>query len=331
MYLKSYFALFRAQTAPATVFCLVVPYLLAGGKDILIFSILFFLGHLLHFFTFGHNSVMDYWHDLRDPSKKHHPLISGAISYEKAQKIIQTGLSLISVVFILTILYFSKNAILSLTFLTLYLVFGHSYNDGLDHSTEYSWVPISICFTALTGVGWSMVKSFDSNLIFLLIWAFLTIFYQIAWEGNLKDLWNPSEVRNFLRKFAIFDEKGPLMIKGAIPLFFTITRLLGNSSILIILSLGLETREVISLIIFLILFSLTTFFETEAVLKILRYSRKISNRQKLLDEMGKAEAFEFFRLISLLGILGLPLIVYGLIWFVGMNKLLWGTRFGPKV
>lgn len=321
---------FRAQTAPATVYTLTIPYLLSGGSDLLVFLLLFAVGHILHFFSFGHNSIMDYWHDLKDPSKQHHPLVSGKIKLETAHRVIHTGLALTALILIIIVFIFSRNPVLPLLSLMLYLVFGHAYNDGLDHSIKHSWIPISLCFTFLSGVGWLMVSEINTAFILLLLWAFFTVFYQIAFEGNLKDLWNQSEIHNPLRKYAEYIYNPPYppylsKIDTKISLFFFLIRYAVNTSILILLSVELK---VVSIVVGIML-AVFTVIELDA-LTTLHFKKHVS-RDELLKNMGIAEAFEFFRLISLLGLIAIPIIIYGLTWFILMNKLLWGTRFGPRV
>jgi hypothetical protein len=61
--MRDWLRLFRAQTGLATYFGFSVPYLIAGG-DPLIAVALLPVGLLMHYASFGHNSVMDYWHDI---------------------------------------------------------------------------------------------------------------------------------------------------------------------------------------------------------------------------------------------------------------------------
>jgi hypothetical protein len=56
------------------------------------------------------------------------------------------------------------------------------------------------------------------------------------------------------------------------------------------------------------------------------------DRNKLLPLFGLSEAFEFFRFTCLAPVSWtLILMVYGLAYFTSFNKLLWGTRLGPRV
>ena len=52
----------------------------------------------------------------------------------------------------------------------------------------------------------------------------------------------------------------------------------------------------------------------------------------MLRYFGMAEAFEFFRILTILpSIYFLLLVIIGLGYFVLMNKYLWNTDFAPRV
>lgn len=312
-------------TAPATVYCLLVPYLIAGGRDTCLIIYLFLVGHLLHYAMFGHNSVMDYWHDVNDPSKKHHPLISKRISLDKAHKTIHVLLVISNILLLIPLIF--VNTYLPLIFLFLSCIFGHAYNDGLDHFTAHSWIPISLCFTFLCATSYLIYGNPDTYFVMVVLWAFLTIFYQIAWEGNLKDVWNPYETCNPLRKHTIvIGERLIDMVDArgeALSASFLTIRGIVNS--LVITFLILLSPSPLSIVVF----TFTSIVEFYSLYKI-HFKRPIS-RGELLSLFGVAEAFEFFRLISILDLIGLPLIAYGILYFTLMNKLLWGTKFAPRV
>lgn len=283
---------------------------------------LFVLGHLLHYASFGHNSVMDYWHDVKDPSKKHHPLVSGRIGLDRAHRVIHT-LLVFSCILLLTPMYLlGKYA--SLFFASLYIVFGHAYNDGLDHATKHSWIPITLCFTCLCASSYLLVGGFETRFALVATWAFLTILYQIAWEGNLKDVWNPVELYNPLKNRVVVVKDMIVDVNRLISLLFFTVRAVLNTVVLALLLIDVGVR-----VDSLALLVATCIVELYTVLKI-HFTIAIK-RDRLLSLFGLAEAFEFFRLISVLGLPGLPLIVYGLVYFVVANRVLWGTRFGPRV
>ena len=329
--MRKYFILFRAQTAPATVFTILIPFLLAGG-DLSLVPLIFLFGTILHFASFGHNSVMDYWYDIKDPNKQHHPLERGEIKLHEAHQLIHTLLIIATILLIILTLY-SRFPVYAFISLLLYIVFGHAYNDGLDKNTILSFLPISLCFTSLTAYGWFLGNgAINEFFVFLLLWAFLTIFYQIAWEGNLKDLYNPSELNfNMLRRIATltFDLSDISKIMTSIRGFL-------NTLIIILLSLYLGIN-----IAFIIMFTLITIIEIRSIIRIhLIVSREDFSqpdvRNRLLENFGQAEAFEFFRIATLLLLTDVwpmfgIIFLYGLVWFVFMNTILFGSKFGPRV
>lgn len=333
--------LFRAQTAPATVFTILVPYLLAGGRDPLVIILIIILGTVMHYFSFGHNSVMDYWYDIHDPNKQHHPLIKGIISFESANKVIHYGLSITLLLAVLFTIYVSPVPAIALFFLMSYVAFGHAYNDGLDKNTSHSWISISLCFTSLTLYGWFLgTSSFNIITLLVALWAFLTIFYQIAWEGNLKDLWNPAEKHNLLRRIGItiWDGRIVYVRPGAYRLSFAMLslRIFVNPIIILLMALFLivtYSPTILDQILFAVVFLTLTVLESIFVYRI-HVVRE--DRYMLLEYFGKAEAIVFFQFMTLLYLVGLGymfiiLVLYGIVYFVLMNKFLWGSRFGPKV
>ena len=332
MGLADWLKLFRAQTAPATVFSILVPYLIAGGRDLITIMAIFVLGTIAHFFSFGHNSLMDYWYDVKDPNKKHHPLESGEIKFETAHKVIHYGMVLTCLGFVALTYYVSPSPVLALMSLIGYIVFGHAYNDGLDKNTSHSWISISLCFTSLALYGWFLgTGEVNAITVLIAVWAFLTIVYQIAWEGNLKDLWNPAEKHNLLRTWVEYDWSGtPIKFTSkAVSFGFMAIRLGWNTVILGMIAYYLNAG-----LMNWIMYVAFTFIETLAVIDIHDTAEhSLWSRDVLLERFGVAEAVEFFRLIaiSLQPAIVLTLVSYGLLYFVLMNRLLWGSKFGPKV
>lgn len=316
--------LFRAHTAPATVMCLLVPYLLAGGRNVVDFAVLFVLGHLLHFFSFGHNSTMDYWLDIYDPSKKHHPLVSGRIQLFDAHKVVHYGGCLTAIAVVLYSIY--RNPISLAPFL-LYVVFGHAYNDGLDHLTYHSWIPISFCFAFLSMYGYVLaVGSVTVVSVAISVWCFLVMVYETAFEGSYKDLWNPLEETNLLRRYQV--SANPPVIRSDVAMVFFILRSVVNTSVILLLAI-LLLRQLHYLTLALLV--LLTVLEVVFSYKLYRYASSGARREDVLDLFGKAEVTEFFRIASLTGYFVFFFVVYGLVYYVLMNRVLWGTKFGPRV
>jgi 4-hydroxybenzoate polyprenyltransferase len=330
--MRDWLRLFRAQTGLATYFGFSVPYLIAGGNPLVAIGLLP-VGLLMHYASFGHNSVMDYWYDVQDPAKAHHPLQSGRISLSRAHIVIHSMLALSALICIAVTLLFSPRPEVALAFLALYMAFGHAYNDGLGKHTRHSWLPISLCFTALAGWGWFLATdTFDLNLTLLLLTSLMAIAYQIGFEGNLKDLC--SDKVNLLHSLAKAMEckweSGKL----------TIIRYEGHSfwwlryiDIIVLWLLAVRLEAYLGLLV------LTLSSITQAWL-ISNMNRDVSagvERERLLGYLGKIETLQFLKLMSpmlysvgniLVFIIYMPL---GLIYFTVMNRLLWGTTWAPRV
>jgi hypothetical protein len=335
--LRDYLQLFRAHTAPASVLTLVVPYLIAGGGDLLLVGLFFLLGHLMHYFSFGHNSLMDYWLDIKDPFKRHHPLVAGRISLEDATRVVLYGQALTGVAMALLILAFSENPALSLLFFLLYFAWGHAYNDGLDHRDEHSWLSISLCLASATLISYTFTRGLDQVAALLFAWGILFELYDIGLLGNVKDLWNPAEEKNPLRRWAVYDKSGEFMglsvIGGwrgwiALLLFFWCVRLVASTAVVALVAVAVNAP--LENTVLLYFFTAVEAFAVTWTITELASARPC--RSRLLPLFGLSESVEFFRLTSLAPMpWPLLLVGYSLAYFVGMNKLLWGTRLGPRV
>lgn len=345
MNVRDWLKLFRAQTAPATVFCVVVPYLIAGGSPVNLL-ILVPLFTIVHYLSFGHNSLMDYWYDVHDPNKKHHPLESGKITLHSAHKVIHYGMVACTLLCVYVTYVLSPRFSLALLNLLMYIAWGHAYNDGLDKNTPHSWLSISMCFTHLAVYGWFLATgSIDWRLLIVALWAFLTIFYQIAWEGNLKDLWSEAERFNLLKTFGAellrYGDKWVVKNLKWVALFMTSLRVPVSTSLVLVLAItlgwswGLWTWNNI---LFLVMFILTFIGKSAPALAIqnIMYYELPFKREDLLEYFGLAESCEFFHFMSVLYVMGMGwlwtvLFIYGFTYFYAMNRLLWGSKFGPRV
>jgi len=339
---KDWLQLFRAQTAFATIYCITIPYLIAGG-DIRNLIILIPLGFLFHYLGLGHNNLMDYWYDVHDPNKQHHPLIKGTIPLHKAHIVIHYGMVFTSIASAALAFYISPAPALAIFGLLLHIVWGHAYNDGLDKQHSHSWFPIAMCYAGLMLFGWFMASSsFSITALLLYIWIIAAILYQIGWEGNLKDVWNPSERLNLARQLGVktITKDGTTYIVAPthVNMMFAFVRAVAESILILLMAWSLNALN----IIFLVGFTITMIPELYAVDKIYAIvSGKeplMPLRQNLLEAFGIAEAFNFFRVITVYMatsitalIIGLALIAAGMLYFVALNKYLWGSRFGPKV
>jgi 4-hydroxybenzoate polyprenyltransferase len=331
--LRDYLQLFRAHTAPVSVLTLVVPYLIAGGGNLVLVGLFFLFGHLMHFFSFGHNSLMDYWVDIRDPNKRHHPLVAGRIRLEDAARVVLYGQALTGVAIALVILAYSQNPALSLLFFFLYFAWGHAYNDGLDHRDEHSWLSISLCLASATLISYTFTRGLNRVAALLFTWGILFELYDIGLLGNVKDLWNPAEEKNPLRRWAVFENgefRGLRVTRGWIGLliFFCCVRLIASSAVVTLVATAVSVP--LENMVLLCFFTAVEAFAVTRTVSELATPRPC--RGRLLPLFGLSESIEYFRLASLTPMpWPLLLVGYSLFYFVGMNKLLWGTRLGPRV
>jgi len=247
--------------------------------------------------------------------------------------------------------YISPSPAIALLFLMGYGMWGHAYNDGLDKNTSHSWISISSSITCLVLYGWFLgTAEINTITILVALWAFLTIFYQIAWEGNLKDLWNPAEKNNLLKKLGVkleleyrhIDyEKGVkieywrIYVPNWLDKFMYYLRVGGNTLIVLLLAIMMG-YNFINNVMFTAMFIIMLIASKLPVAKMHNLVKKPFRRQELLELFGKAEAFEFYLFGTLLLLMDVwwlyfILLIYGIGYFVTMNRLLWGTKFGPKV
>jgi 4-hydroxybenzoate polyprenyltransferase len=330
--LKKWLQLFRAQTGFATFYTIVTPFLLAGG-DPWKMPIILPISLFFHYAGFGHNSVMDYWYDINDMSKKHHPLITGEISLTKAHQVIHTMLIVGYLIAVALVLLWSPSPTLALTSLLMYIVFGHAYNDGLNRHTIHSWLPISLCFAGLAAYGWFLASSeVDLTFIILVTVTFSVILYQIAFGGNLKDVCaDEVNLLKVLKKEIKCEYKsGKVNILYVGP-SFRLFRYVVDTILLGYIVFIVQTSVAGTFV--LILWTIIQARLMENMYK--RLSAGI-DRDELLSYFGKIEATEFFKIMSVIiavcGIaLYVALVLAGIFYFVLMNIILWGSIWGPRV
>ena len=327
--MRDWLQLFRAQTAPATVYALTIPCIVAGCVDTIILAYLFIVGHILHWASFGHNSLMDYLlgFDKVDPNKSHHPLVAGRIDPVRASWVIH--LMLFGSTILLAIPTIILDRTLALFFLLAYAVWGYAYNNGLDHLSRRSWIPISLAFGFLPLYGYFLYGEDPRIAMLLGLWGFLVTFYQIDFEGNLKDLWNPVDTAaNKLSKHCKIsgeeyscdpdtglEHLAARLLAVAIPVW--ILFLQGHGLLI----------QAYAVIVFIL----------SAIGTLVLHNKLVDggSRRKMLEYMGLQEVLAFYSLLLVflptrpveLGLLA----IYGVAYFVAMNKILWGSRFGPRV
>jgi len=322
--LRHWLQLFRAQTMPATLLLILVPYLTNASLLSLDTLTVCTFAVLVHYISFGHNSLMDtaMGYDLKDPSKSHHPLVTSKIKLSVAHNVIHWGLCLLAVLAILISLTLSPNPTLALVSIFLWFVFGYAYNSGLSKECLLSFLPIAICFTAMGAWGWFLShEELNTTGWIYLAYIFSTILFQISWSGHLKEL-ELEERSNILVKMGAKVEQGRFIprksrfygcLVKAINLFFAAL-------------LWLQSSVVVSLVIF-VLFSIGII----AMLHQLTKAR-IYNRPKELLKMSIMEILTIYLPLPLLldAPTAMVLMLFGVIYFFMVNRFLWRAPY-PKV
>lgn len=326
--IRNWLQLFRAQTAPATILLVMTCYLLSGGK---LFS-LFGLGVLIftmfvHFCSFGHNSLMDYMtgFDKIDPSKKHHPLNTGAIKVDEASKVIHFGMVALFLIAIAITLLHPGNQTKAICGFAIFVIAGACYN-VINKYTIFKFVPISLAFTALATWGYflnSTERTMLATLVFLYI--FLTIQYQISFSGELKEL--EAKEKNLLRTLGAKIENGILNL--GVGKYYAIM-LKSIQICILILILGIVGAGYLRLFIISVFIGFIILILCEQII-----IRKW-NRNRELKIMSIMEITTIYLLIiALAPIIGylevIVLLLFGIIYFCIVNKMLWKTILRPRV
>jgi len=325
MTIRDWLQLFRAQTAPATILLILVPYLTNASLFSLEALAIALFALFTHWFSFGHNSLLDtaMGYDFKDPSKSHHPLVASRLNMMAAHNVIHWGLCASAVFAILISLGFSPNSTFALISIFLWFVFGYAYNAGLSKECLFSFLPISICFTAMGAWGWFLShNSLDRLGWLLLAYFFTTILFQISWSGHLKEL-ELKERSNILVKMGAKIEHGVFLPSRAT--FYGLFIKLVNIPILgsQILSENITPLREVWL-------ALTVILSCYLLAKLVLPHQYI--REKELRNMSFMEILTIFTPIPLV----LPwleatiLMLFGVAYFVLMNKALWGVEY-PRV
>jgi len=345
--IKNWLRIFRAQTAPLTVVTVMAAYLNGEWKPLDALILLVFLV-LIHWFSYGHNSLMDtaLGYDQRDDNKQHHPLVNGIISLTNGHVMIHIGIVMITVLVSLFSIMISTQPTLTITLLLLWTVLGQAYNDGLSKESILGPYMISLMSVCMVWWGWSLSHS-TIDLVGILygIYIFLLIMFQISWDGSLKDLTQP-EKSNILIKLGVcirdVEVKLPRIFNPGI-VVRTLDELyvprkakiyaysLKFSSLLvalfmIFLQFNEPTILIIAMIYFIIVSLLSYTFWKDLV------KTQLWNRPKLLAVMSYEQIFSIYLPIPLImePVLALFLMSTGVVYFVKMNKWLWDSSY-PKV
>lgn len=322
---KDWVQLGRPHTAALTTAIVIIGWLVAGGALLSWTTLfLFIIGLLFHYSGFVHNNICDFKDDLNDPAKSHWAMNRGAISMNRAYA---AWLGSAIAMFALAAWVTHWN-IWAMLVLVLAFIFGAFYNLACK-KTVIAPVLISVSFMLLPLFGFLVVSQNLTLVLWLVLaYAFSQMMFQIAVEGYLKDI--DSDRVNGLRRLGA----GTYIVNGE--------RTLVSSTSANVFSFCLKFMTVYIGTLILVLFNedfLPVFvcfiFTTLSIatgLKLLEFG-KFDRR---VIWCSATEILVYFALVwALLGPIGLPaallLTLYPILWFVVMNKYLWGTVLAPKV
>ena len=181
----------RAGSWPLILLPVIVPYLINQPLFSVYTLWLFIATFLIQITTLAHNAVSDYQWDVKDPSKQHHPLISGSIPYEFAVRFTSWSLFILFLLLLATFMLFPfANHFYVVFFLYLGVVGGHCYNDfGFSKYTYISWVPITTWVCSLVGLGYFLgTKQYHPIIVYIILYYLFREWFQISYSGRVKDI-----------------------------------------------------------------------------------------------------------------------------------------------
>jgi 4-hydroxybenzoate polyprenyltransferase len=261
-------------------------------------------------------------YDLKDPSKSHHPLITGKISLTAAHNVIHWGLCGLAVLAILLSLQISPIPLYAITCIFLSFVFGYAYNSGLSKESVFGFIPISICFTFMGAWGWFLShEALDTVGYLYLGYVFCTILFQISYSGFKKELLI-KERSNILVRLGAKVENGVFKPSKAGIYGVTIKGL----NWLIGLLLLLQNFNIIRLLWFIVISSFVFVY----LIRLTKPREYIRDRE-LLD-MSLEEVATIYLVVPILldSLVAALLMVIGLLYFLIVNRILWKAPF-PRV
>jgi len=307
----------RIHTAALTMPVTLLGYVLAGGGDPLVGLgwLLFGLGW--HYFGFLQNNLFDLRYDVLDPEKQHFPLVRGTIRARDAWAVDVAGLALLFV-YGAALSGFSAS---SVAMIALGYASGTIYN-AFSKRTLLKPIPISLCFSVLPAVPYLSIRPADQLIAYLVAYIFLTILYQIGFSGELKDIERGE--RNILKA-----------LRSPIPVYLYAYSL-KMSNIIAGLAL-LYHYEGVS--VYNILAATAV-----AMIIILMLDRQLEDydgwetgrwdRTRALKNMSLMEILTYWLLIACLPALWpwqILWIALPVLWFIALNRFIFGTTIHPRV
>ena len=190
MKLREWLKLFRAHTSPALWCLILTPYLHNAELFTLNTAALWVLAELVHHISWGQNSLMDFTqgYDKKDPAKKHHPLLTGALGVTESVNMIYWGLALLMTAAIVLTFYVSPAPALAMAMLTMWMAWGWGYNCGLSKESILGGASITLSFTGMAAWGWYLSHGDLGRLGLISVgYVFMQGVYMNGWTNQMKD------------------------------------------------------------------------------------------------------------------------------------------------
>ena len=323
--LRDWLVFSRTHTAALTIpGVLLAAYLADPTQGWLRFTLFGVFAFCAHGSGFAVNNLFDLVFDIRDPSKKDHPLVAGRIMMREAWFAVILAMSLT----------FYLGAYLSrswtgTTLLLSFIIFGTIYNYVCKKSlTGPIW--ISLSFASLPAYAWyASGGHYSITLSYIVAYSFLLMLAQISISGWGKDLCQEGEV-NLLRTLgATAIPTSPGVYEYHFPWS---TKLLAGvlRAAMAGLAVGYAygTNGPIILTISLAALAYLT------LLVVVDSGTWLRKRKVLF--MGLSEIFAYWALVSslatLLGpILTAAFILGPIVYYMFLNKFFWNTWAAPAV
>jgi len=296
-------------------------YILAGGCSPMMAIAWLLFGLLWHYAGFLQNNLFDYKYDKLDPAKQHFPLVKGTIRYRDAAMVDTIMLILLFIFGVLLTL-----SPYSIAFLILGMVSGTIYN-YYSKRTLLKPIPIALCFSSLPAMSYTSIKPPDTLMWLIFSAVFTTIFYQIAFSGELKDIHRGE--RNILLR---------LPQKHGVAAFAIASKTINMVIIHAILIYLAKELTILSAIILAALETVTAEIAILLMAQLDDYQQAITktwDRDKALKNMSMMEVATYIAtVIAVSPVLGYttPLwIILPILWFIAFNRIIFGTTSYPKV
>jgi hypothetical protein len=224
----------------------------------------------------------------------------------------------------------SGNRVAALSFLVIFVIAGHAYNDGLDRSTIWGFVPYTLSYSSLCTAFYflgttAITPYFDLAIIYIV----LVELFESGWEIPLKDITVDKE-RNLLRTLGVKVEKSKFKctMKGRL---FAYGTKLGSYIILYILFL----TGLITIALNVIGISILSLLMLNVVFAVLLVERTDYDHQRDLNFSLVVDISSLLLLplvfIELIGPAAVSsMIIYAIAWFIIFNYYLWKSIYEPK-